>query len=149
MQKFEECGVMELLLLTCQKTILKLKVCLRRRRSFSRWYWSVLEGKWSERCTKFSPGIEVRQRRRLKTPPLRKFGAAAQELTPKICIVWDSSTPGAENKTLRVEDIWHNKPRQGHTTLKKKKGSRHQDKRSYQTKSVVRMQNRREVTYVP
>ena len=42
----------------------------------------------------------MRQRRRLKTPPLRVFTAAARELAPKICIIRDSFTPGAENKTL-------------------------------------------------
>ena len=69
-------------------------------RSWRSWYWTVLQGERAEHCTRWSPGIAVRQRFRLKTPPLRVFTAAARKLAPKTSIVWDSSTPEAENKTL-------------------------------------------------
>ena len=92
--------------------------------------------------------MAVKERRRLKTPSKRVFKAAANELAPKICIVRDATTPGAENNAVSVLKTQHRtNPAKGTQDSAEKGGIKRTD--PTQAKPAVRRQGKREGDYVP
>ena len=123
--KFEECGVRELFITSCQIMIFGRQcwVLLEWKRWTRRsWYCKVLWRNLAELWIRCSPGNAVRWRRRWKTPPGRVLTAAAREMAPKINIRLKKAGRLKAEHVLRKKRMHHKRQAHWARTTHQKKG---------------------------
>ena len=117
--KLEECGVMELLITSCQMMMFG-RECFRfvpewKRRTRRSWCCKILWRNLAEDWIRCNPGKALAWRQRWKTPPGSVLTAATRELAPK-------STSWKQNMGHVMKETWHQTRPMGHSRHTKKEG---------------------------